>query len=88
MLEDRRLRLMTSDVPVEQWQVIDLTFYSGLSHSQIADHLKLPLGIVKIRLRLAMEKLHHAWLATEASRPDRSGSRGGDVKDTRKTSYA
>ncbi len=84
----RSLRLMLADLPAEQRQVIDLAFYSGLSHSQIADYLKLPLGTVKTRLRLGMEKLRQAWLAPEAPEPDRSSSTGGDVKDTRKASQA
>jgi RNA polymerase sigma-70 factor (ECF subfamily) len=51
----RSLRLMMADLPSEQRQVIDLAFYNGLSHSQIADYLKLPLGTAKTRLRLGME---------------------------------
>jgi RNA polymerase sigma-70 factor (ECF subfamily) len=80
----RSLRLMMTDLPAEQSQVIDLAFYSGLSHSQIADHLKLPLGTVKTRLRLGMEKLRQAWLTPEPPEPGRSSSVGGGVKDTRK----
>ena len=82
----RSLHLMMADLPAEQRQVIDLAFFSGLSHSQIAEHLELPLGTVKTRLRLGMEKLRHAWLAPEASSPDRSSSRTGDVKESRKAS--
>lgn len=82
----RSLRLMMVDLPAEQRQVIDLAFYNGLSHSQIADYLSLPLGTVKTRLRLGMEKLRQAWLAPEASEPDRSSSRSGGVNGTRKAS--
>lgn len=84
----RSLHLMMGELPAEQRQVIDLAYFNGLSHSQIAEYLKLPLGTVKTRLRLGMEKLRHAWLAPEASSPDRSGSRTGDVKDSRKASQA
>ncbi|MTI08896.1 sigma-70 family RNA polymerase sigma factor [Rhodospirillaceae bacterium RKSG073] len=41
----------------EQKEVIELSFYQGLSHSQIADKLVLPLGTVKSRIRLAFSKL-------------------------------
>lgn len=82
----RSLHLMLADLPAEQQQVIDLAFFNGLSHSQIADHLNLPLGTVKTRLRLGMDKLRQAWIAPEAPDQDRSSSRSGDVKHTRKAS--
>jgi RNA polymerase sigma-70 factor (ECF subfamily) len=63
----RSLHLMMADLPAEQSQVIDLAFFSGLSHTQIADVLKLPLGTVKTRLRLGMEKLREAWFNPEAT---------------------
>jgi RNA polymerase sigma-70 factor (ECF subfamily) len=84
----RSLRLMLTDLPSEQTQVIDLAFFGGLSHSQIAERLQLPLGTVKTRLRLGMEKLRQAWLASEFSDRDRSSSVSGDVKHTRKASQA
>jgi RNA polymerase sigma-70 factor, ECF subfamily len=44
-------------LPLEQRQVIQLAFVDGLSHSQIAQRLRLPLGTVKSRVRLAYQKL-------------------------------
>ena len=41
----------------EQKQVIELAYYSGLSHSEIARETRQPLGTVKTRVRLAMIKL-------------------------------
>jgi RNA polymerase sigma-70 factor, ECF subfamily len=47
-------------LPEEQRQVLAMAYFGGLSQSQIATHLALPLGTVKKRVRLAMEKLRAA----------------------------
>jgi RNA polymerase sigma-70 factor (ECF subfamily) len=46
-----------SSLPPEQMQVIKLSFIEGLSQTEIAEHLNLPLGTVKSRMRLAFDKL-------------------------------
>ncbi len=51
------LRHVLDSLPPEQREVIVLAYYHGLSQSEIADMMKLPLGTVKTRLRLGMEKL-------------------------------
>jgi len=44
-------------LPEEQRVVVELAFFRGLSHTEIAELLKLPAGTVKGRMRLALEKL-------------------------------
>lgn len=44
-------------LPDKQRTVIELSFYSGFSHAEIADQLDVPLGTVKGRMRLGLEKL-------------------------------
>jgi RNA polymerase sigma-70 factor (ECF subfamily) len=41
----------------DQRRVIEMSFFSGMSHSELAESLGLPLGTVKTRLRLGMMKL-------------------------------
>ena len=57
----REMRFLLDDLPVEQREVIVLAFYRGLSQSEIAGYLRIPLGTIKTRLRLGMEKLRVAW---------------------------
>jgi RNA polymerase sigma-70 factor (ECF subfamily) len=61
----RSLHFAVQALPQEQRQVIELAYYQGLSHSQIARHLGWPVGTVKTRLRLGMEQLRQNWLADE-----------------------
>jgi RNA polymerase sigma-70 factor, ECF subfamily len=52
-----QVRVALSDLPDDQRRVIELAYFGGFSHSQIADMLSLPAGTVKGRMRLGLTKL-------------------------------
>jgi len=58
--EARQVRTALGELPTEQRQVIELAYFGGFSHSQIAEMLKLPAGTVKGRMRLGLTKLRIA----------------------------
>ena len=51
------MRAAIDELPAEQSRVIELAYFGGFSHSQIADQLDMPIGTVKGRMRLGLEKL-------------------------------
>ena len=59
--EDARLRCQVAAVlrtlPPEQQEVLELAFFSGFTHSELALHLGQPLGTVKSRIRMAVGRL-------------------------------
>ena len=58
--EARQIRGALDELPADQRQVIELAYFGGLSHSQIADVLDLPPGTVKGRMRLGLTKMRSA----------------------------
>jgi len=55
--EAGRVRKAISELPPEQLQVVQLSFFEDKAHAEIAEQLCLPLGTVKSRLRLALARL-------------------------------
>ncbi|MEZ4709826.1 MAG: sigma-70 family RNA polymerase sigma factor [Caldilineaceae bacterium] len=64
------LRTLMSELPPEQLHLVELAFYQGFTHSELAELLNLPLGTVKTRLRLGLQRLRKLWM--DATEPDRS----------------
>lgn len=56
-MEGERVRTALADLPPDQRQVVTLAYFGGLTHREIADRVALPLGTVKGRMRLGLEKL-------------------------------
>jgi len=64
-VDANRLRVALLSLPEEQRAVIVHAFFDGLSSSEIADELQIPIGTVKSRVRAAMVKLRAALGAPE-----------------------
>ncbi|GAA0813672.1 sigma-70 family RNA polymerase sigma factor [Colwellia sp. D2M02] len=56
-LENKQLLAVIEELPENQKQVVKGFYFMEMSQEQLASHLKLPLGTVKSRLRLALAKL-------------------------------
>jgi RNA polymerase sigma-70 factor (ECF subfamily) len=56
-LTAQELHKTVSTLPLLQQQVVELSFYSGYTHQEIAGLLDIPLGTVKSRMNLALNKL-------------------------------
>ena len=57
------VRQMVAALPPDQRRVLGLAYFKGMSHSEIAEHLGEPLGTVKSRIRMAMQRLRDAMVA-------------------------
>lgn len=57
--EARKLRQALDSLSADQREVIVQAYMGDLSHSEISDNTGLPLGTIKSRIRLTLEKLRH-----------------------------
>jgi RNA polymerase sigma-70 factor (ECF subfamily) len=53
----RIVRAALADLPAEQREALELGYFGGLSQSEIAEQTGQPLGTIKTRMRLALQKL-------------------------------
>jgi len=61
LADQRRLILAAlAQIPQEQRQIIELAYFGGFTQQEIAQRLSQPLGTVKTRIRLGMQKLRVA----------------------------
>lgn len=57
-----QVRTALSELPSEQRQVMLMAYFGGYSQTEISDELAMPLGTVKTRMRLAMQKLRQTLI--------------------------
>ncbi len=55
--ESREIRAAMSGLPREQSQVIELAYFGGFTHTEIASMLNAPIGTIKGRMRLGLAKM-------------------------------
>lgn len=59
---ERHIHAALDALPREQFRMVQLAFFEGLSHATIAARTRIPIGTVKSRLRLAFARLRHLLL--------------------------
>ena len=79
--EGQLLRQIIETLPYQQRQLVELAFYGGNSHSELAQMLDLPLGTVKTRLRAAIRALREGWMQANAPKRPTSGSLPRGARD-------
>jgi RNA polymerase sigma-70 factor (ECF subfamily) len=57
--EARRIRTALDELPPDQRRVIELAYFGGFTHTEIARMLDLPPGTVKGRMRLGLTKMRN-----------------------------
>ena len=59
ILDQEKVKEAIDTLPAEQGEAVILAYFGGLTHPEIAERTGVPLGTVKGRLRLAMQKLRN-----------------------------
>ena len=67
--EAASVRAALGELPAEQSRVIELAYFGGFTHSEIADMLDTPIGTIKGRMRLGLEKLRGHLVGLQGALP-------------------
>ncbi len=64
--ERERIRQALTELPLDQQQAIELTYFGGLTVAEMAERQEIPVGTAKSRLRLALDKMRKSLSAERA----------------------
>jgi RNA polymerase sigma-70 factor (ECF subfamily) len=64
-----QVREALNTLPPEQLKILELAYFSGYTHVEIAELLRLPLGTVKGRMRLGLQKIKNYFESRDAAVP-------------------
>jgi RNA polymerase sigma-70 factor, ECF subfamily len=64
-----QVREALNTLPPEQLKILELAYFSGYTHVEISDLLRLPLGTVKGRMRLGLKKIKDYFESRDAAVP-------------------
>jgi RNA polymerase sigma-70 factor (ECF subfamily) len=65
--EADEVRVALAELPPDQGKVIELAYFGGFTHVEIADMLGEPLGTIKGRMRLGLNKMRGSLIAPEGA---------------------
>ncbi|MEZ4673717.1 MAG: sigma-70 family RNA polymerase sigma factor [Caldilineaceae bacterium] len=55
----QQVQLALAEIPADQRLCLELSYFEGMSQREIAEYLNLPVGTIKSRMRIGMEKLEY-----------------------------
>ncbi len=64
-----QVREAMNTLPPEQLKILELAYFSGYTHVEISELLRLPLGTVKGRMRLGLKKIRDYFESRDAAVP-------------------
>lgn len=67
--EQLQLQLALAELPDEQQAVLQLAYFNGMSQPEMAAYLGQPLGTIKTRVRLGLQKLRRVLESEESRNP-------------------